>query len=195
MSAQQREAVAQYARLALRAIGDVEKRSAVGRMLAEREALLEAISARPAARARACADSYRVGKQDLRSVEQQQISLYATRVEPAARARASNSASGLHCIWRLGDGSRHFPLPEAGHCWGLVAWGGSPPGAPRPAVTFLAGTRKVTKRSAFESTSDLTEDPNRGPVLRCPLTAHQNSQHRSKFDRAARDACAFGDAG
>ena len=45
MSAQQREAVAQYAELALRAIGDVEESLAVSRMLAERELLLKAITA------------------------------------------------------------------------------------------------------------------------------------------------------
>jgi outer membrane protein TolC len=79
MSAQQREAVAQYAS-ALRAIGDVEESLAVSRMLAERELLLKAITADQQRALDLAQTSYRVGKQDLRSVEQAQISLYATRV-------------------------------------------------------------------------------------------------------------------
>ena len=46
----------------------------------------------------------------------------------------------------------------------VVSPGESPPGAARPRVTFLAGTRKVTKRSAFKSTSDLTQHPNQEPI-------------------------------
>jgi len=80
VTAQQREAVAQYARLALRAIGDVEETLALGRTLAEREELLKAISADQQRALDLALTAYRVGKQDLRSVEQQQISVYATRV-------------------------------------------------------------------------------------------------------------------
>lgn len=79
-SAQQREAVAQYARLALRAIGDVEESLARGRTLAERAELLQAVSADQQRALDLAQTAYRVGKQDLRSVEQQQLSLYATRV-------------------------------------------------------------------------------------------------------------------
>jgi NodT family efflux transporter outer membrane factor (OMF) lipoprotein len=80
MSAQQREAVAQYAKLALRAIGDVEESLAASRMLAEREVLLKAIGADQQRALDHVQTAYRVGKQDLRSVEQQQLSLYATKV-------------------------------------------------------------------------------------------------------------------
>jgi outer membrane protein, multidrug efflux system len=80
MSAQQREAVAQYARLALRAIGDVEESLAIARTLAERETLLKAISTDQQRALDLAQTAYRVGKQDLRSVEQQALSLYATRV-------------------------------------------------------------------------------------------------------------------
>jgi len=80
MNAQQREAVAQYARLALRAIGDVEESLAAARTLVERESLLQAVSADQQRALELAQTAYRVGKQDLRSVEQQQLSLYATRV-------------------------------------------------------------------------------------------------------------------
>ena len=80
MNAQQREAVAQYARLALRAIGDVEESLAAARTLVERESLLQAVRADQQRALELAQTAYRVGKQDLRSVEQQQLSLYATRV-------------------------------------------------------------------------------------------------------------------
>jgi len=80
LTAQQREALAQYARLALRAIGDVEESLAIGRTLAEREVLLRAVSADQRRALDLAQTAYRVGKQDLRSVEQQALSLYATRV-------------------------------------------------------------------------------------------------------------------
>jgi outer membrane protein, multidrug efflux system len=97
MSAQQREAVAQYARLALRAIGDVEESLALGRTLAEREALLKAVSADQQRALELAQTAYRVGKQDLRSVEQQQISLYATRVNLLrVRGEQLNQRVALH---------------------------------------------------------------------------------------------------
>ena len=80
MNAQQREAVAQYARQALRAIGDVEESLATARKLAEREVLLKAISADQQRALDLVLIAYRVGKQDLRSVEQQALALYATNV-------------------------------------------------------------------------------------------------------------------
>lgn len=79
-TAQQREAVAQYAKLALRAIGDVEESLAIARTLGEREALLKAISADQQRVLDLALTAYRVGQQDLRSVEQQQLSLYSTKV-------------------------------------------------------------------------------------------------------------------
>jgi len=80
-AAQQREAVAEYARLALRAIGDVETALASGRVLAEREQLLSAVNGDRARSLEYIQTSYRVGKTDLRSVEQQQIELYSARIQ------------------------------------------------------------------------------------------------------------------
>jgi outer membrane protein TolC len=58
----------------------VEESLAFARTLAEREVLLKAISSDQQRALELAQTSYRVGKQDLRSVEQQQLSLYATRV-------------------------------------------------------------------------------------------------------------------
>jgi NodT family efflux transporter outer membrane factor (OMF) lipoprotein len=77
---EQKEAVAQYARMALRAIGDVENALAAGKTLAEREQLLQRIVADNQRTLDLEQSSYRIGKTDLRSVQQQQLNLFAARL-------------------------------------------------------------------------------------------------------------------
>jgi len=77
---EQKEAVAQYARMALRAIGDVENALAAGKTLAEREQLLQRIVADSQRTLDLEQTSYRIGKSDLRSVQQQQLNLFAARL-------------------------------------------------------------------------------------------------------------------
>jgi len=101
LSAQQREAVAQYARLALRAIGDVETTLAAGRILAEREQLLSAVIADQARVLDYTQTSFRVGKTDLRSVEQEQTSLYAARIQ-LLRVRAEQLSQRVTLHLSLG---------------------------------------------------------------------------------------------
>jgi NodT family efflux transporter outer membrane factor (OMF) lipoprotein len=77
---EQKEAVAQYASLALRALGDVENALAASETLAERDQLLQrtvAFNERALALAQT---SYRVGTTDLRAVQQQQLSVHASRL-------------------------------------------------------------------------------------------------------------------
>jgi len=115
MSAQQREAVAQYAKLALRAIGDVEESLAVGRVLVERETLLAAISVDQQRAFDLAQTSYRVGKQDLRSVEQQALSLYATRVNLLrVRGEQLNQRVSLHLALGGSFGERAAAVSDAG---------------------------------------------------------------------------------
>ena len=72
---EQKEAVAQYAGMALRALGDVENALAAGETLADRRTLLQQ-TVKDNRRAYDLAQaSYRVGRGDLRSVQQQQLSL------------------------------------------------------------------------------------------------------------------------
>jgi len=78
-TAEQQEAVAQYASLALRALGDVENALAAGQILAERNELLQRtvdFNQRALALAQT---SYRVGTTDLRAVQQQQLSVSSSR--------------------------------------------------------------------------------------------------------------------
>ena len=77
---EQKEAVAQYARMALRAIGDVENALAAEKTLAERAQLLQRIVADNQRALDLVQESYRVGKTDLRSVQQQQLNLFAARL-------------------------------------------------------------------------------------------------------------------
>jgi len=77
---EQKEAVADYARMALRAIGDVENALAAGKTLDEREQLLQATVTDNQRALELTQTSYRVGKSDLRAAEQQHLNVYATRL-------------------------------------------------------------------------------------------------------------------
>ena len=70
---EQKEAVADYARVALRALGDVEGALAAGKTLAERDQLLQHTVADNQRALSLTETSYRVGKTDLRAVQQQQL--------------------------------------------------------------------------------------------------------------------------
>jgi NodT family efflux transporter outer membrane factor (OMF) lipoprotein len=77
---EQKEAVAQYASIALRALGDVEKALAAGNNLAERDQLLQRAVTDNQRALTLAQMSYRVGKIDLRAVQQQQLSVYSVRL-------------------------------------------------------------------------------------------------------------------
>ena len=77
---EQKEAVADYARLALRAIGDVESALAAEKTLDERDQLLQATVADNQRALELAETSYRVGRTDLRAVQQQQLSVYTARL-------------------------------------------------------------------------------------------------------------------
>ena len=77
---EQKEAVAQYAAMALRAIGDVENALAAGQNLAERAQVLDQTIADQQRALELAQTAYRVGKIDLRSVQQQQLNVYAARL-------------------------------------------------------------------------------------------------------------------
>lgn len=74
-TAEQKTAVADYARLALRAIGDVENTLAAAQTLGERERILARVVADNERALELANQAYRVGQQDLRSVLQQQVAV------------------------------------------------------------------------------------------------------------------------
>jgi outer membrane protein TolC len=77
---EQKTAVAEYAAMALRAIGDVENALAAGENLAERAQLLNQIVADQQRALELAETSYRVGETDLRNVQQQQLNVYTARL-------------------------------------------------------------------------------------------------------------------
>jgi outer membrane protein, multidrug efflux system len=77
---EQKQAVAEYARLALRALGDVENTLAASQTLGEREQLLRHVVSDNQHALELAQDSYRTGKTDLRPVEQQQLTLYSAQL-------------------------------------------------------------------------------------------------------------------
>jgi outer membrane protein, multidrug efflux system len=98
---EQKQAVAEYARMALRAIGDVENSLAVENTLAERVQLLQRIVADNQRALDLVQQSYRIGKTDLRSVQQQQLSLFAARVS-MLRVRSEQLSQRVNLHLALG---------------------------------------------------------------------------------------------
>jgi multidrug efflux system outer membrane protein len=74
---EQKEAVANYARTALRALGDVENALAAGKTLAEREQILQRVVSDHQRALELAKTSYSVGRTDQRAVQQQQLNVYA----------------------------------------------------------------------------------------------------------------------
>lgn len=77
---EQKEAVADYARIALRAIGDVENALAASESLAARADLLSRSVAEQTRALDLTQTRFRVGRADRRAVEQQQLTVHSARV-------------------------------------------------------------------------------------------------------------------
>jgi multidrug efflux system outer membrane protein len=106
-SAEQKQAVADYARTAQRAFGDVEGALAADNALRDRVIILEA-TVRDSARALELAQiQYRVGSVDLRAVEQSQLAYYSARIA-LLRVQTERLAQRVNLYLALGGG---FDLP------------------------------------------------------------------------------------
>ena len=77
---EQKEAVAQYAQLALRALGDVENALTASQTLAERARLLQAAVTDNQRALVLARDSFQTGKTDIRPVQQQQLTVYTAQM-------------------------------------------------------------------------------------------------------------------
>jgi multidrug efflux system outer membrane protein len=77
---EQKEAVAQYASMALRALGDVENALAAEQTLAERNQILQQAVADNQRSLELAQTSYRVGKADLSAVQQQELNVYSAQL-------------------------------------------------------------------------------------------------------------------
>ena len=78
-TAEQKQAVAEYARIAQRSFGDVENALAAESALSDRDAILGRNIANSERALELAQVQYRVGNADLRVVEQRQLALYAAR--------------------------------------------------------------------------------------------------------------------
>ncbi len=106
-TAEEKQAVADYARTGQRAFGEVENALAAEIALREREAILEA-TVRDSARALELVQiQYRVGSVDLRAVEQSQLALYSARMS-LLRVQTERLAQRVNLHLALGGG---FDLP------------------------------------------------------------------------------------
>lgn len=106
---EQKQALADYARMALRALGDVENALGAAKTLAEREQVLQR-SVADNQRALALAQtSYRVGKTDLRAVQQQMLNVYAARLA-LLRVQSEQLAQRVNLHLALGGS---FAVPAA----------------------------------------------------------------------------------
>ena len=79
-TSEQKQAVAEYGRMALRALGDVENALAASQTLAEREPILRQNLADNQRALQLAQEAYRVGRGDLRAVQQQQLNVHAARL-------------------------------------------------------------------------------------------------------------------
>jgi outer membrane protein TolC len=106
-SAEEKQAVADYARIGQRAFGEVENALAAENALREREAILAA-TVRDSERALELVQiQYRVGSADLRAVEQNQLALYSARIS-LLRVQTERLAQRVNLHLALGGG---FDLP------------------------------------------------------------------------------------
>jgi multidrug efflux system outer membrane protein len=109
---EQKEAVAQYARLALRALGDVENALAAGQTLAERDQLLQRTLADNQRALALTQTSYRVGKADLRAVQQQQLNVHSARLA-LLRVQSEQLAQRANLYLALGGSFENPPAQPA----------------------------------------------------------------------------------
>jgi NodT family efflux transporter outer membrane factor (OMF) lipoprotein len=109
---EQQEAVSLYASLALRALGDVENAIAAGQTLAERDRLLQSTVMFNQRALELTEMNYRVGTTDLRDVQQQQLSLYASRIA-LLRVQSEQLAQRANLYLAVGGSFEEPPEEQA----------------------------------------------------------------------------------
>ena len=107
---EQKEAVADYARMALRALGDVEQSLAAGGNLSSRAEMLERVVADNQRSLELATARYRVGKGDLRAVQQQELALADARLALVA-VRSAQLAERVNLHLALGGSFEKPPEP------------------------------------------------------------------------------------
>jgi len=100
-TAEQKEAVARYGSQVLRALGDVENALSASQILSQRVAILGQVLADQQETLEYDQQSYRVGRQDMRGVQQQQQQVQAARVN-YLRAKSEELSQRVNLHLALG---------------------------------------------------------------------------------------------
>lgn len=108
---EQKEAVADYARIALRALSDVENALAASQSLATRVTLLSQSADEQALALKLTQTRFRVGRADQRAVDQQQLSVHSARIA-LLNVRTDELAARINLHLALG-GSFEQPQQQA----------------------------------------------------------------------------------
>jgi outer membrane protein, multidrug efflux system len=111
-TSEQKQAVAEYGRAALRALGDVESALAASQTLAEREPILQQNLADNQRALQLTQEAYRVGKADLRAVQQQQLDVHAARLA-LLRVQSEQLTQRVNLHLALGGGWELPPITHA----------------------------------------------------------------------------------
>ncbi len=106
-TAEQKEAVANYARIAQRSFGEVENALAAENVLRDRDAILTANIIDNARALELVQIQFRIGSADLRAVEQRQLALYTAQTT-RLRVQSERLAQRVNLYLALGGG---FDLP------------------------------------------------------------------------------------
>jgi NodT family efflux transporter outer membrane factor (OMF) lipoprotein len=107
---EQKEAIAQYGRIALRAFGDVENSLAAAHALAEREVMLRQVLADHERVLQLSREHYRVGSGDLRAVQQQQVNVNSAQLA-LLRVQGEQLAQRINLHLSLGGSFDASPAP------------------------------------------------------------------------------------
>ena len=109
---EQKQALAEYVQLALRALGDVENTLAAGQTLADRYTILQRTVTDNQRALELTQTSYRLGQADLRAVQQQQLGLFAAR-QALLRVQSEQLAQRANLHLALGGSFENSARAEA----------------------------------------------------------------------------------
>jgi len=111
-TSEQKQAVAEYGGMALRALSDVENALAASQTLSEREPILRQNLADNQRALELAQEAYRVGRGDLRAVQQQQLSVHTARLA-LLRVQSEELTQRVNLHLALGGAWEEPPVNQA----------------------------------------------------------------------------------
>jgi outer membrane protein TolC len=111
-TSEQKEAIAEYGRMALRALAEVENALSASQTLTEREPLLRQKLADNQRALQLVQEAYRIGQGDLRAVQEQQLAAHTARLA-LLRVQSEQLSQRVKLHLALGGGWEMPPLSQA----------------------------------------------------------------------------------